>query len=654
MRLALRTLHLSLHKSIARVDLSNVVYFFGPIGSGKSSIGRLIDFCLGGSYAWTPALQAEMVSAALEVSVNDVPVTLHRDRDSNQVIATWQEGGETLQVLIPARKGTNEVIPDSGVTVLSDLLFHLAKEEPPYVRRRKGTPDERLERLSFRDLFRLCYLDQEGMDNVFFRLDSDNYAIRAKSVDALRYVLGYRTELVAELESRLQEVREQRLGLLSGAQALAKALQDAGLDDLNTYDEKIESTKAEIDHARAAAEAARRQRSPVPHPIEELRDRARRLAQEQIALEQASSDIDLRISELERHTNELRMLSVRFQRTASARMVLGGVDFSSCPRCTQSLPKREARLCAVCGQPEHITDAEGTLGESVINEDLRARQAELNETLTRMRTQKRAVQLRAAEVAAERSAADYSLEIRLKEYDSAFLSQALQHERVVASLEQRLDSMLRYRKLPDVLQEQRTEAESLKADEAELKSKLDDAKKSAFNDRKNVELLGELFLDCLVRAKFPDVKSDYRVEIDPATFYPRIPLGTTEDALVVLSFDNAGSGGMKALFKTCYALALHRVCARAGNARLPSVLIIDTPTKNVSSVENPEVIAAFFRLVYELAALELVETQFVIIDNEFNAVPDDIELQINSRHLINGDPENPPLIPYLVGNFGRN
>lgn len=650
MRLALKKLHLSLHKSTERIDLSGLVYFFGPIGSGKSSIGRLIDFCLGGSYAWTPALQAEMVSAALEMSVNDVPVTLHRDRDSNQVMASWQEGEEILQILIPARTGTNEVLPESGVAVLSDLLFHLAKEEPPYVRRRKGTPTERLERLSFRDLFRFCYLDQEGMDNVFFRLDSDNHAIRAKSVDALRYVLGYRTEQVAELESRLQEIREQRLGLLSGAQALAKALLDAGLDDITAYDSKIESTRAEIDHARAAAQTARQQRSPTPHAAEALRDRARRLAQEQAALEMASSDIDHRIGELERHTNELQMLSVRFQRTASARMVLGGVDFSSCPRCTNLLPEREVGLCLVCGQPEHITHALGALDESVVNEDLRARQAELKETLTRLRTQKRSVQLRAAEIASERAATDHSLDLRLKEYDSAFLSQALQHERIVATLEQRLDAMLKYRKLPDVLQEQQAQAEALKLDEADLRAKLEAAKKWAFNDRKNVELLGELFLDCLVRAKFPDVRANYHVEIDPATFYPRIPLGASE-ALVVLSFDNAGSGGMKALFKTCFALALHRVCARAGDVRLPPILVIDTPTKNVSSVENPEVIAAFFRLVYELAAGELVDTQFVIIDNEFNAVPEDVTLTISSRHLVNGDPENPPLIPYLVGDF---
>ena len=650
MKLALRKLQLTLRKSTESIELPRVVYFYGPIGSGKSSIGRLIDFCLGGRHQWTPALQAEMVAAELDLSLSDVSATLHRDRDSNNLTVTWTQDDETLQVLVPARTGTSEVLPDSGIAVLSDLLFHLANEEPPYVRRRKGAPDERLERLSFRDLFRFCYLDQEGMDSSFFRLDSDNYPVRAKSIDALRYVLGYRTEQVAELESRLQTVHETRLGLLSGTEALTKALEDVGLDDIAAYDARIECTKKEIEQARVAAQAARQQRAPTPHAAEELRNEARRLAQELIALEQASTDLDTRINELERYSNELQMLSVRFQRTAAARTVLGGVDFSSCPRCTQLLPNRPASICRVCGQPEHVTEAEGALDESVVNEDLRVRQAELRETLLRMRAQKHGVQTRSAELSAQRSATDRSLALRLREYDSAFLSQALQHERTVATLEQRLDALLSYRKLPNVLQEQKAHAEVLKLEEAQLRTNLEGARKAAFNDRHNIEMLGRLFLECLVRAKFPDVKPTYTVDIDPTTFFPRIPLGAQE-ALVVLSFENAGSGGMKALFKTCYALALHRLCARIGDGRLPPVLIIDTPTKNVSSVENPAVIAAFFRLVYELAAGELVGTQFVIIDNEFSSVPEDIVLPITSRHLVNGDATHPPLVPYLVGDF---
>lgn len=650
MKLAIEKLHLTLHKAEVLITLPRVTYFYGPIGSGKSSIGRLIDFCLGGAYEWTPALQSEMVAALLKLTVSGRPLTLRRDRDSNSVTAAWQEDDATLQVLVPARAGKSEVLPETGVAVLSDLLFYLAKEEAPYVRRRKGTPEERLERLSFRDLFRFCYLDQDGMDNAFFQLNSDNHVLRAKSVDALRYVLGYRTEQVAELESQLQAVREDRLGLQSGGQALARALAEAGLDDVAGYDARIELTKAEIDRARAAAQIARNQREPAPHAAEELQHRARGLAQELMALGQASADLDTRIGELERHSNELQMLSVRFQRTASARMILGGVDFSSCPRCTQALPDREPRLCKVCGQPDHITEAEGSLSETVVNEDLRSRQAELRDTLTRMRAQQRALESRTMEISSERTATDRALAERLRDYDSAFLSQALEHERVVATLEQQLDSLLKYRKLPDVLKEQQAQAEALKIDEAELRAKLEMTRKAAFKDRKNLEILGQLFLDCLVRAKFPDVKPTYTVEIDPTTFFPQIPLGAQE-AIVVLSFDNAGSGGMKALFKTCYALALHRLCARIGDGRLPSVLIIDTPTKNVSSVENPAVIAAFFRLVYELAASELIGTQFVIIDNEFNAVPEDLPLQLVSRHMVNGDSENPPLVPYLAGDF---
>lgn len=653
MKLILRNLNLSLRKSVEHIALPRVVYFYGPIGSGKSSIGRLIDFCLGGRSKWTPALQAEMVAATLEIAVNGVPVSVHRDREANNVVVAWASGDETLQILIPAKVAAGEVLPDTGVETLSDLLFYLAQEEPPYVRRRKGRPDERLERLSFRDLFRFCYLDQDGMDNVFFHLDSENHAIRAKSVDSMRFVLGYKTEKVAELESRLQDLRDERLGLLSGAQALAKALIDAGLDDINNYDAKIELTKAEIDRAHSSAKEARSSRGTAPHAAEELQDRARRLAGEQMALAQALQDIDVRIGELERHSNELQMLSVRFQRNASARMLLGGVDFSSCPRCTQELQNRAGCLCKVCGQPEHITAAAGILEESVVDEDLKARQAELRETLMRMRAQKHFLQLRAVDMSSERATADRALDARLRDYDTAFLSQALQHERAVTTLEQRLDTLLRYRRLHDVLQDQQARAEALKIDEVELRVQIESLKKLAFSDKANVELLGKLFLDCLIRAKFPDVKSSYHINIDPSSFVPYIPLGPQE-ALVVLSFENAGSGGMKALFKTCYALALHRVCAKIGDSRLPPFLIIDTPTKNVSSIENPEVIASFFRLVYELAAGELAETQFVIIDNEFNSVPSGIDLQVSSRHLMNGSSEFPPLVPYLVGDFSQS
>ena len=47
-------------------------YFYGQMGAGKSTIARLIDFCLGGKLEYTPALQQEFVSATLEVVINAI------------------------------------------------------------------------------------------------------------------------------------------------------------------------------------------------------------------------------------------------------------------------------------------------------------------------------------------------------------------------------------------------------------------------------------------------------------------------------------------------------------------------------------------------------------------------------------------------------
>jgi hypothetical protein len=106
-----------------------------------------------------------------------------------------------------------------------------------------------------------------------------------------------------------------------------------------------------------------------------------------------------------------------------------------------------------------------------------------------------------------------------------------------------------------------------------------------------------------------------------------------------------GSGGMKTIFKACYALALHRLAAKTG-AALPSLLVIDSAMKNVSERENEELFQAFYSLVYELAVGELKETQFVLIDKEMFPVPESVDLEVSSRHMAPGSLENPPLVPY--------
>lgn len=644
MKVELQALRLKFRRSVETIEFGHISFFWGKIGAGKSSIARLVDYCLGADIQLTPALQLEFNSADLSVEVEGRRLTIYRERESSNVIVAWAEGDQAMEVLMPARKAAGVVVPGTAIEVLSDLFFHLAGLPVPKVRKGRRTADQRLERLSLRDLFRFCYLDQDNIDSDFFRLDGDgDYSRRAKSVDAMRFVLGYHQDQVASLEAELQGLTEQRQAAKAAAEALSKVLEESGLGSPVEIDARVEALRAQRDRVREAAAEARNQRGSGGHAVDALRAKGRALSADAQSLEEMVEAVGTRAANTERHLNELKMLSVRFSRTKSARALLASVDFVDCPRCTQRLPPRLEILCPVCGQPDSDEPHEH-LSNEVVEADLKARLGELQESLLGLRKQERTIARQLQRTVSEKALVDHTLDQRLRDYDSAFMSKALEFEREATALEQQVGSLLTYRKLPERLDELLSTADSLQGNESELRAKLNRERDKAFKDRTNLEELETLLLDCLVRSSFPGVTATYKVSIDPKTLVPEVAPTEAAD-FAVTSFANMGSGGMKTIFKSCYAIALHRLAAKKG-ASLPSILIIDSAMKNVSERENRELFRDFYSMVYELAAGELKETQFVLIDKEFFPVPDGLELDVRNRHMAPGSRDDPPLIPY--------
>lgn len=173
----------------------------------------------------TPALQSELVGAALEVKVNQHSLRLERARGSNQVLAAWGEGDDAKQLSLPARRPGGVVLPETHVEVVSDLLFHLAGFEPPRVRGSQVNDESELQRLSFRDLYWYCYLDQDSIDSSFFHLDSGaEWTKRLKSRTVLGFLLGFNQQKVAELEAELDVARRKRVSDDEAADTLEASL----------------------------------------------------------------------------------------------------------------------------------------------------------------------------------------------------------------------------------------------------------------------------------------------------------------------------------------------------------------------------------------------------------------------------------------------
>lgn len=281
---------------------------------------------------------------------------------------------------------------------------------------------------------------------------------------------------------------------------------------------------------------------------------------------------------------------------------------------------------------------------SATDRDLANRGAELREMIDSRKEQTRLLRAREDRLRAEKADVDATYSTQMRRYDSAYLSQALEIERRRAKLTEEIKFLDRLGVLPAHVVSLRRRVEGLREQEAAIRAQLGEARKAAEDDLSNVELLRKLFLACLLRARIAGFSEDDVVSLKSPGFFPQV-IGVTTGETAVTSFDTLGSGGKKTLFKCCFAVAVHRL-ARKLSAPLPTLLIIDTPMKNISERENRRQFEGFHEMLYELADSELQGTQVILIDKEYCPPEEQHAFSMAVRHMTVDKDEAPPLIPY--------
>jgi len=648
MNLRLIALAIRFKQATELIEWTSFNYFYGQMGAGKSTIARLVDYCFGGDLVWTPALQSEFVAASLSIRMGSTDLSLDREANSNQVRARWNVGKEFYEAVVPARTPSGEIIPESGIEVLSDLVFYLSGKTPPKVRRSKLKEESELERLSIRDLLWYCYLDQDSMDSSFFELDFDaNPYKRLKSRDVLRMLVGFHQERVAELEAQLEKLRNEKLRAEAGASAIRDVLNSSDIAseiELAGIRTRLEQDLKDVTHEiEDLRESVRSMRS---HAMNKLQKKGRELSERISELYQAFEDLRQALARDKAHKNELLSLGTRYRRSQSAKEVLAGVEFGACPSCGQHLPERSSDLCPLCGQPplESIT---GGFDEQAAERDIRSRVEELQELIGQHERHIGKTEREIRELEDEKAVLDTELTRASTAYDSAYLSSALETEKRRSSIQQQLLDLNKLEILVRKIQELEERVHVLAGQEQRVRSELRDARARAERDSVNLNRLKELFLDCLLRAKIPGFLGSDVVEMRAPHFLPEVMPAEAGD-LVVTSFGNLGSGGKKTLFKCCFAVAAHRLATEIGDT-LPTLLIIDSPMKNISERENREQFEGFHKMLYELSVNELAQTQFVLIDKEYAPPPSDLKIDLTVRHMKPDSDEDPPLIRYYRG-----
>lgn len=649
MKFYLKTLILKLKRSEEVIEFSDVSYFYGKMGAGKTSIARLIDYCLGGEFEYSPALQQEFVSASLVLSIGSNRLAIQRPREASSVIVNYSISQEEYRQVIPI-KADGEIIPNSGVENLSDFIFYLAGMTPPKVRKSKTKEDSDLQRLSIRNLLWYCYLDQDEIDSDFFHLGTDsNTWKRLSSRDVLRFIIGFHQEKVSELEESLAELKDYRRALNTAASTLRQVLHDSSIDSYDELHFEIESLKQREVNLSITLSSLRSniKKANNNHAADMLKMKARSIFHEIESLDIATHELREIISRELRHLNEIKMLKLKIRRDESARQALFGVSYDSCPSCLKMLPSRDPDLCSVCGQ-------ELTTGEllkqniDILETDANGRIKELEGSINDRESQLSRLEKRHDYYLNEKKAIDTRLSTLLEQYDSAYLSSVLETEKELISLNERIKGLEKLQELPSKASQLQADSDALTPKIREMNAELKNTREQAERDTKNLQKLESIFLEMLIESKFPGIKREDSVSIRSPNFLPEVMDSHIGD-LAVTSFANLSSGGKKTIFKSCFALSVHILAQESSNSILPEIIIIDSPMKNISERENKEVFESFIKLIYSLANDRLKGTQFILIDKEYLAPPKGVVFSHKSRHMQPDSKEFPPLIPYYNG-----
>jgi predicted nucleic acid-binding Zn-ribbon protein len=614
---------------------ADVTFIHGPVSSGKSTTARLVDYCLGGGLERTPALRSEFVAVQLAGSIGEFNVNLERSAEEGSPIrVTWDDGkGNTGSVNAPLDPGTSPLV-DAEVFNISDLLFYFAGVRPVKVRKSKSDPDAPLVRLSFRDVMWYCFLQQDELDSSFFQM---HHPFKAnKSRDVMRFITGLYSERMNDLESRLAErVLSQRVKRDSVVQ-IRTFMKQFELASESDFLSRREAVQTELTKAKADRDTLDAQHKSRTHALVPLRNELRKLSKSASAIEGSLEDIRTRITQQTALRSELITSKMKAARAKRAEDALSGVEFVSCPRCCLQLEKESGSqdTCLLCkqAQPSEVAEDFGTWLL-----DLNGRIDDLGESIARHKREISRLESQRINLLAQVKDLDAKLATEVDRYDSAFTSTARAMDSKVSELQERLRSLNELAQMPAAISALEKEAGSLQGEIDQLRSEisLEHARLVAANE--NIAAVAAAFKKVMIEVGFPGVYPDDRVILDPRNWFPYVVHGDQE-----WSFGDAGSGGKKTLFNVCYAIAVHRV-ALERKLPLPSLMMIDSPTKNITKDEDPELVNALYAQLYELARDAKGSIQFVIVDSLLvEPLPNELFSFAHRRMP-------PPLISYYDG-----
>lgn len=460
----------------------------------------------------------------------------------------------------------------------------------------------------------------------------------------MRFFTGLHSERLSQLQAELYRTLTEQQGAREAVGQIRRFMAQFDLGSELEIKAQIEAMERELRSAEERKQVLEEDRTTSIHPTDDLRTKLRGLSRIVADLREAICASQSTLAEQKALQAELITAKVKAGRAEQAGRILDGVDYTRCPQCGADISGRPPTVqhCRLCGTHSTTTEARPSVDAEAVRRELNDRIDQIADSMNRRRQalERSERELQIAET--EKSGLDRRLQDELRRYDSAFVESIREVDREIATLEERLRSLVHLQEMPRAISELEERAGASQGRVDRLRSTMEEERRQLHFADENARAIAEKFKSVMLDVGFPGVSSEDDVVLDPRNWKPVVVHSEQE-----WGFWDTGSGGKKTLFNVCYALAVHEV-ARERGMPVPNILIIDSPTKNISDDENPELVQSLYREIYRFATDgNGAGTQFLLIDSDL--VEPEASLAGFSQRRMAGEPDAPSLISYYAG-----
>ncbi|MFW0948428.1 AAA family ATPase [Vibrio parahaemolyticus] len=603
----------------------NIIY--GDSATGKSSILNLIDYLLGAKkFDLYPEIESAGKYAVLDVDLNSNRYTIKRDIFNPKLpIEVYPCKFDDID-----RYACKKYLPTfaekssfPGLDYYSNFLLDNLDLPKVKLKESPTKDDSKLVRLSFRDIFKYCYVDQDTLGSKGF-LKSENYAVQTKNKEVFKYIFNALDSNLSNLEGLLSEKTSERKAIEKKYELVADFLRESEFDTIHALDDNVGKIDFQIKELKQEIEKLNKNCVSDHEIFSFIKDELKNISFKRRDLLHQSQDRKLKVEKFTRLKNDYINDINKFKASIAANSVIGKISV-------------EKEICPICDNELDVSLAKGRFtindNEKISHEInlLKRRIRDTDSIISKTKEDWDNINIQLKKLDEVESEAIKVQEKNTKELTSPYLAERDIYTTKLGELTQKRKEFINRLKVRNQHKHLSTSIKSLDIRISSIKDDIELLKKSAPSMSSILSELADYLHNYL---KFVKIKSPNDISYDSKSFSAKVR---------GIEYSSLTSGGLRTIVCIGYLCSLLEASLNF-QLNYPSFLMIDTVgkylgktkeqnyimTDNQKKADNMEAVSdpLKYKNIYEfiLALSEKFENQdrtcqIILVDND---VPDHI------------------------------